>query len=178
MPVISRANIRDRPSRRRPTFKPISGTQVAKLCTVAPSITAGACISKRPKLASVTAAASQAVRRLKWAEGSAPDQPVSSVPANKGRRMMVSNTVRALRKKWGILGERAQRLSTALVGCGASVVSALAHHEFVGVGNGHGRQQEGDVNDRLGNQHLVGVIGRVDEGLEKMNGADADDRRG
>ncbi|KAF4531025.1 hypothetical protein B566_EDAN019030 [Ephemera danica] len=53
-----------------------------------------------------------------------------------------------------------------------------ARHQLVGIGNGQGREQEGDVDQRLPQQHLVGVVGGIDEGLEQVNGADADDGRG
>ena len=41
----------------------------------------------------------------------------------------------------------------------------VAGHQLVGVGNGHGRQQKGDVNRRLRNQHAVGVVAGIDEGF-------------
>jgi hypothetical protein len=44
--------------------------------------------------------------------------------------------------------------------------------------DGQRREQEGDVDDGLPDQHLLGVVGGVDEGLEQVDRADADDGGG
>ncbi len=51
-------------------------------------------------------------------------------------------------------------------------------HQPVGVGNGHCREQEGDMDHGLRDQHAVGVVVRVDESLQQVDGADADDGGG
>ena len=51
-------------------------------------------------------------------------------------------------------------------------------HQAVGVGNGHGAEQEDHVDDGLVHQHLFFVVGGVDEGLEQVDRRDADDGRG
>ena len=50
----------------------------------------------------------------------------------------------------------------------------MVRHQLVGVGNGQCTQQEGDVNDGLPHQYLLCVVGRIDEGFEQVDGADAD----
>src|SRR5574343_673648 len=62
-------------------------------------------------------------------------------------------------------------------GRAGSVLLAVAH-EAVGGGDGQRREQEGDVDDRLPQQHLLGVVVGVDEGLEQVDRADADDGGG
>ena len=47
--------------------------------------------------------------------------------------------------------------------------------DFVCQRNGQGAEQEGDVDDGLPHQHFFIVVGGVDEGLEQVNGRNADD---
>src|SRR3990167_168321 len=60
----------------------------------------------------------------------------------------------------------------------ASVLAARGVKQAICQRDAHGRQQEGDVDHRLRNQHLVGVVLGVDEGLEQVDRADADDGGG
>ena len=56
-----------------------------------------------------------------------------------------------------------------------SVLYMAAVEQLVGVGNGHCTGKEDHMDDGLPHQHLHVVIGGVDEGLEQVDGADADD---
>ena len=54
--------------------------------------------------------------------------------------------------------------------------TVVALHQSVGVSDGDGREQEGDVNRGLRNQHLFIVVSGIDKGFQQVNGADANDR--
>ena len=71
-------------------------------------------------------------------------------------------------------GRRARNGQRGLLvrGCGR------LRHQTVGIGDRHRREQEGDVDRGLRYQHLVGVVRGVDEGLQQVDRADADDGRG
>jgi len=51
-------------------------------------------------------------------------------------------------------------------------------HQLVDVGNRHGRNDEGHVDEGLPQQNLFIEVGGVDEGLEQMDRRNADDGSG
>ncbi len=74
------------------------------------------------------------------------------------------------------LGKRPFGAFASAPGAG-SVLAAGSVQQFVSVGNSQGAEQEHRVDDGLPHQHLHVVVGGVDEGLEQVDGADADDRQ-
>jgi hypothetical protein len=86
---ISPANMSERPSSRKLSCRPISGTQGQALITVWPANTAGACTSSSASADTVTRPAATAVRERDFE----PSQAVATVPSSRGSKTINKSTV-------------------------------------------------------------------------------------
>ena len=85
---ISPANMSERPSSRKLSCKPISGTQGQAFITVWPAKTAGASDSSSASEAAVTRPAASAVSGRDFE----PSQAVATVPSNRGNKTINKST--------------------------------------------------------------------------------------